>query len=752
MGNTMVIYFRVISGTEAGLPAVRSANERDLEEKRALRAPGSILEHFNVAKITPKVQTFVDLAMFRFFICCALSWTLLDNIWFRTFVYALAASYVVPTRSSFFSKYLSSEIAVVNKVLRGFLADRENLSLSFDGWSTLKHEEIYTLHITTPGRRSIFIDGHVFTDSVTGNLLLDVILNKVTSNFLIEKPTQDADDATLDTPLGTQRQPKTKDSDEDSDEVPVLPPLLKPTQLSSVAGDGGPNVRRTKQLFVARYPWILNIYDPCHNLSLYMKDVGAIFKDTVLVNVSMIANYFGKSNLGTAQLAKCRKVLKITHGIASATDTRFSSLRVQSVSVKECMPAIRRCMDLELITFKTKATKKLLPFVTEGTDHYMFMANLGAFIDLTESIANAILSLEGLYVNCADVFYAWVCIACSLDNLLGSKVSLQPHRRAVIEKYNARFTQMMIESTEDIFLFGYFIHPKYHIHGGLRLDMPALADGATLSKEQYSPLFSRLITVALKLLMGERKRTQKYKSSAAAEALVAQLIAWAYNREPFRSRQWAQFATPLEYWKCVGEDSSARILGVIGIKVFSIVPSEICDERTASRLGWFNSARRSSMTPQNLINSARLHDYYTHGYNNDSPKGRVSQAFIHVPSPVTAPDDGKAIRSVPTLADLLNPVDPTEAAPVDLESLEDTWFNRPDPYDLDEAERVPAPTVVRTNDRFAIFDIIKPDDGKLVSLIASGGMVEGDAFEPELSSDGNDEDEAGGGWDYSNFI
>ncbi|KAJ7463137.1 hypothetical protein B0H11DRAFT_1923075 [Mycena galericulata] len=56
----------------------------------------------------------------------------------------------------------------------------------------------------------------------------------------------------------------------------------------------------------------------------------------------------------------------------------------------------------------------------------------------------------------------------------------------------------------------------------------------------------------------------------------------------------------------------AALISRIAAKLFSILPSEICDGRTASRLGWFNAARRSSILPENiLIGCARLYDFYT---------------------------------------------------------------------------------------------------------------------------------------------
>ena len=50
------------------------------------------------------------------------------------------------------------------------------------------------------------------------------------------------------------------------------------TKYSAIAGDGGPNVQAAKIKINAHFPWILNIYDPCHNLNLFLKDLGKIFK------------------------------------------------------------------------------------------------------------------------------------------------------------------------------------------------------------------------------------------------------------------------------------------------------------------------------------------------------------------------------------------------------------------------------------------------------------------------------------------
>ncbi|KAF8798695.1 hypothetical protein BYT27DRAFT_7034585, partial [Phlegmacium glaucopus] len=230
-------------------------------------------------------------------------------------------------------------------------------------------------------------------------------------------------------------------------------------KYSAIAGDGGPNVRSAKIKINTHFPWILNIYDPCHNLNLFLKDLGKLFKD-MLVIVSGIANYFGKSNYGTFHLDVQRKTEGVREGIKSNSETRFSSSYQQVVSVHQCMSPIKKCVASKTLKFDTKATKKLLPYIQEGALHYSFMGEMSGFIQLLSSGANAILTLEGQNTTCADVFYVWVCIAHHLENILASPdVGVTQHRNNVIRIYNHRFDQMMEESSHKVFLLGYYLHP-----------------------------------------------------------------------------------------------------------------------------------------------------------------------------------------------------------------------------------------------------------------------------------------------------
>ncbi|KAJ7271554.1 hypothetical protein C8J57DRAFT_1226139 [Mycena rebaudengoi] len=215
-------------------------------------ASAGITDYFTPTKISRERQAQIDLLLFKFVICCALPFTLLGNTFFLEFVLALAPNYKVPERTAFFARHIESEVAAVGKRLRDFLSTKTHITFSLDGWSSRAKDEIYTFHATIPSRRSFFVDSHIFKGvSVTGE------------NWL---------------------------------------KLFK----SAIAGDGGPNVRVAKRLIAILFPWILNIYDPCHNLNLMMKDLGALFKKDLIV-VSGLSNYFGKSNYGTHHLNEERK-------------------------------------------------------------------------------------------------------------------------------------------------------------------------------------------------------------------------------------------------------------------------------------------------------------------------------------------------------------------------------------------------------------------------------------------------------------
>ncbi|KAJ7268989.1 hypothetical protein C8J57DRAFT_1509206 [Mycena rebaudengoi] len=173
----------------------------------------------------------------------------------------------------------------------------------------------------------------------------------------------------------------------------------------------------------------------------------------------------------------------------------------------------------------------------------------------------------------------------------------------------------------------------------------------------------------MQILKGEQLRVDSGGKEQVTQ-LQAKFIRYTYNQAPFDSQYWDADTKPLEYWKILANHSNAKQIGYI----FSIMPSEICDEHTASRLGWFNAARRSSILPEDLITCARLYDLYTMGIAGGD---YIHEAFVALDEALV-PAGTPQIRSAPSLINLTHEEN-IYPSMVDEEAPEELLFNHPDP-------------------------------------------------------------------------
>ena len=124
------------------------------------------------------------------------------------------------------------------------------------------------------------------------------------------------------------------------------------------------------------------------------------------------------------------------------------------------------------------------------------------------------------------------------------------------------------------------------------------------------------------------------------------------------------------------------------------------------------------MTPEHLVESAKLYDYYVNGFKdtNSTHTARVHLSKLTPSSSSSTP----TIHSAPSIMDLVN-ADNVEPQVADMAAMEELWFNNPDPYDLDETDRtdpVLQETVTRSSTRFDVADYVKLDDANLIKLIS----------------------------------
>jgi hypothetical protein len=138
-----------------------------------------------------------------------------------------------------------------------------------------------------------------------------------------------------------------------------------------------------------------------------------------------------------------------------------------------------------------------------------------------------------------------------------------------------------------------------------------------------------------------------------------------YGEAPFRSPP-NDLAQCLNWWKSLAK--GARILAVsdksstlkllktdqmsqiVAIKLFSVSPSKMCDERTVSKLSAFSTAKWNGLTGPNIICMAQLQQYWNHGFSNPNYNHK---ARLTIPKSQAHPTT--IVLPPTTLQDLLNP-------------------------------------------------------------------------------------------------
>ena len=116
------------------------------------------------------------------------------------------------------------------------------------------------------------------------------------------------------------------------------------------------------------------------------------------------------------------------------------------------------------------------------------------------------------------------------------------------------------------------------------------------------------------------------------------------------------------------------------------------------------------------MDSAKLYDFYVNGFKEGES---MHHACVHLPRIPKTSVTTSTIHLAPSILNLLNSnhIDPKD---VDIAAVEDQLFNHPDPYDLEETERVDLALqerVVCSTTHFDISNYIKLDDPELKALI-----------------------------------
>jgi hypothetical protein len=159
----------------------------------------SVLSVRRGAKRSLQFDSLLSTTSYSDSVCCALAFSLLDNGFFYRFLqctvtisphlsmcsythlFSSCPSYSVPDRSSFIGYNLVKEAENALVQLKALLEVFIHLTLSFDGWSSRRNDEIYTVHVTTPTRMSYMVAGIILTGISTTSETIFENLKQVNS-------------------------------------------------------------------------------------------------------------------------------------------------------------------------------------------------------------------------------------------------------------------------------------------------------------------------------------------------------------------------------------------------------------------------------------------------------------------------------------------------------------------------------------------------------------------------------------------
>jgi len=125
------------------------------------------------------------------------------------------------------------------------------------------------------------------------------------------------------------------------------------------------------------------------------------------------------------------------------------------------------------------------------------------------------------------------------------------------------------------------------------------------------------------------------------------------------------------------------------------------------------------MTPENLVDSVKLADYYVNGFNDSIKSSHTARVHVKEVKESANGLPSATVLSAPSLMDLVHA---ENIEPKDIALQEQAWFEHSDPYDLEETARIDPELqqrTIRQSDRFDIAEYVKLDDPRLVELITN---------------------------------
>ncbi|CAB5193515.1 unnamed protein product [Rhizophagus irregularis] len=93
-------------------------------------------EYYDALPLSEEKRIKIELSLIRLFVCCGLSWRLVEHPYFVEFIKELRSAYNLPNRKTLSGTLLDNEILRVNTEIYQLIKKEKNLTLSIDGWTS----------------------------------------------------------------------------------------------------------------------------------------------------------------------------------------------------------------------------------------------------------------------------------------------------------------------------------------------------------------------------------------------------------------------------------------------------------------------------------------------------------------------------------------------------------------------------------------------------------------------------------------
>ncbi|KAJ7440035.1 hypothetical protein FB451DRAFT_1191822 [Mycena latifolia] len=182
----------------------------------------------------------------------------------------------------------------------------------------------------------------------------------------------------------------------------------------------------------------------------------------------------------------------------------------------------------------------------------------------------------------------------------------------------------------DLYLSGFYLDPEHVKSPILRKDTANQFDVSTTpvtsaASSQSSltdqdlrdsmPTYQKVGKFLLKVLATELKSGRdapEFRPYRSAEAVLAafkaQFEAFTRQYPPYSARA-AAWTKPYLYWTAMGEQSDASILAFVALKVYSILPNSMPEERTVSRFTRMNTNDRASQDASTIVGMTKIYQH-----------------------------------------------------------------------------------------------------------------------------------------------